>query len=72
MCLTYCLWLTFIQFILYSPISQNTNVPQRALQSVHIRHPLTSLPPKNRKKPFTVEKKVRTLQESNRGGSPEQ
>jgi len=28
-----------IQFILYSPISQIMNLPQRALQSVHIRHP---------------------------------
>jgi len=28
-----------IQFIVYSPISQITNLPQRALQSVHIRHP---------------------------------
>jgi len=27
------------QFILYSPISQIKNLPQRALQSVHIRHP---------------------------------
>jgi len=49
-----------IQFILYSPISQITNVPQRALQSVHIRHPwpLTSHrirrnSPKNWKNPFT-------------------
>jgi len=28
-----------IQFILYSPISHITNLPQRALQSLHIRHP---------------------------------
>jgi len=28
-----------VPFILYSPISQITNLPQRALQSVHIRHP---------------------------------
>jgi len=27
------------QFILYSPISKITNLPQRALQSVDMRHP---------------------------------
>jgi len=28
-----------IQFLLYSRMSQITNLPQRALQSVHLRHP---------------------------------
>jgi len=28
-----------IQSILYSPLSQITNLPKRALQSVHIQHP---------------------------------
>jgi len=42
-----CFWLVqfnSIQFILSCPISQITNLPQRAFQSVHIRHawPLTS------------------------------
>jgi len=30
----------YIQFILYSPLSQITNLPQRALQSVHIDIPV--------------------------------
>jgi len=61
-----------IQFILNNPISQITNVPQRALQSVHIDIPdLTSEQEKlqkHRKNPFTG-KKGRNLQQSNRGGS---
>jgi len=32
-------WDDSIQFIWYSPLSEITNLPQRALQSVHIRHP---------------------------------
>jgi len=60
----------------YSSISQITNVAQRALQSVHIRHPwpLTfhieseKTPKKYFLKTFTGKKKWRTLQESNRGG----
>jgi len=64
-----------IQFILYSPLLQNTNFPQRALQSVHIRHPWPLTSHRIRKNSQEIEKilsrgkKWRTLQESNRGGS---
>jgi len=51
-----------IQFILYSPISQMTNLPQRALQSVHIRHPWPLTSHRIRKNYQEIEKKWRNLQ----------
>jgi len=64
-----------IQFILYSPSSQITNFPQRALQSVPIRHPCPKTSHRIRKNSQEIEKKLLwekkgiNLQESNRGGS---
>jgi len=40
-CVCIFMFLNSIQFILYRPISEITNLPQRDLQSVHIRHHLT-------------------------------
>jgi len=64
-----------IQFILYSPLSKITNLPQRALQSVHIWQPCPRTSQRIRKisqeieKNLSQEKKGRKLQESNRGES---
>jgi len=65
-----------IQFILSSPISQITNVPQWALESVHIPFPSLTFDltldqeklPKNRKNPFTG-KKGKKPSGKKRGGS---
>jgi len=45
-----------IQFVVYSPISQITNLPQRALQSVHIRHPWPLTSHRTRKNSQKIEK----------------
>jgi len=56
-----------LQFILYCPQSNIRNLPQRALQSVHIRHPCprTSQTPHKNCKILSQGKKGRNLQESN-------
>jgi len=45
-----------IQFILHSPISQMINLPQRALRSVHIRHPWPLTSHRIRKNSQEIEK----------------
>jgi len=58
------------QFILYSPISQITNSPPRALQSVRIRHPWPLTSHRIRKKSQITEKnRENSEEENNRGGS---
>jgi len=52
------------QFILYSPFSQITNLPQRALQSVHIDIPVPGPhigSGKTPKQPFTGKKRQETF-----------
>jgi len=53
-----------IQFILYSPLSKSTHLPQRALQSVHIDIPVSGPrigSGKTPKKPFHREKREETF-----------
>jgi len=47
-----------IHFILYSPTSQIKNLPQRALQSVHIRHPGPRTSHRIRKNSQEIEKNL--------------
>jgi len=50
-----------IQFILYSPISQITNLPRRALQSEHINHPWLRASNRIRKNSSWFHKQNRTM-----------
>jgi len=59
--------LNSIQFILYSTISQITNLPQRAFQFVHIRHPWPLTSHRIRKNSQKIEK---TLSQGKKGKKP--